>query len=87
MKKNVGVQRLLDYGNFQLKRTDEVATKEYKSGICTMIEKVLRDSESYNGYMHLDGDDCEINTLGYWSREYFCKLPVITLLNRLNNAY
>ena len=36
-----------------------------------MIEKVLIDTGNYSGYMHLDKDDCEFGTLGYFSRKYF----------------
>jgi hypothetical protein len=31
----------------------------------------LLESNTYNGYMHLDADDCEFGTLGYYSRKYF----------------
>ena len=36
-----------------------------------MIEKVLMDTGNYNGYYHLDKDDCEFGTLGYFGRKYF----------------
>ena len=70
-KKTVEVKGLLEWANRQLERTDEYADTGFKSGICTMIEKVLMDTSNYNGYMHLDKDDCEFGTNGYFSRKYF----------------
>ena len=70
-KKTVEVKGLLEWVNSQLERTDEYADTGFKSGICTMIEKVLMDTSNYNGYMHLDKDDCEFGTNGYFSRKYF----------------
>ena len=70
-KKTVEVKELLEWVNTQLARTDEYAHAGFKSGICTMIEKVLIDTGNYSGYMHLDKDDCEFGTLGYFSRKYF----------------
>ena len=70
-KKTVEVKVLLEWSNTQLVRQDEYADTGFKSGICTMIEKVLIDSGNYNGYMHLDKDNCEFGTNGYFSRKYF----------------
>jgi hypothetical protein len=36
-----------------------------------MIERILMDTGNYDGYMHLDKDDCEFGTNGYFSRKYF----------------
>jgi hypothetical protein len=72
-RKTVNVEELLDFGNRQLERNDSIAGKEYKEGICTMIEKVLRLSDNYNGFMFLNNDDSEFDTLGYFSRKYFKK--------------
>ena len=69
-KKKVEVKELLDWANVQLARTDEYADAGFKRGICAMIEKVLKDSNNYNGYYHLDSEDCEIGTIGYFSRKY-----------------
>jgi len=70
-KKTVEVKGLLEWANRQLERTDEYADTGFKSGICTMIEKVLMNTSNYNGYMHLDKDDCEFGSLGDLSRKYF----------------
>jgi hypothetical protein len=70
-KKTIEVKGLLEWANVQLARTDEYADVGFKSGIVTMIEKVLMDSNNYNGYYHLDGNNCEFGTIGYFSRKYF----------------
>lgn len=70
-KKTLGVSQLLDYANLQLKRTDPEATKDFKSGVCTMIERVLHDTGNYNGFMFINPDDSDSGTLGYFSRKYF----------------
>jgi len=36
--------------NQQLKRTDDIATDEYKAGLCEAIEHVLQKSNRYEGY-------------------------------------
>jgi len=69
-KKTIEVKELLEWANTQLERTDEYADVGFKSGICTMIEKVLMDSGNYNGYQYLDVDNCEFGTIGYFSRQY-----------------
>jgi hypothetical protein len=69
-KKTMDVKFMIDYSNTQLKRTDEFATKEFKSGICVMIEQILFRTENYKGFSFLDSDDSETGTLGYYSRHY-----------------
>lgn len=70
-RKTVGVQELLDYANTQLARTDEFATVDFKCGIITMIERVLHDTNNYEGFMFLNSEDCKAGTIGYFSRKYF----------------
>jgi hypothetical protein len=72
-KKTIEVKALLEWANMQLARNDEYADVGFKSGIATMIERVLLDSGNYNGYYHLKSDDCEFGTLGYFSRKYFSR--------------
>jgi len=72
-KKTVKVDALLEYANTQLRRSDEYANKGFKSGICVMIEKVLKDANAYNGFCHLDNNDSDTGTLGDYSRQYFKK--------------
>lgn len=70
-KKTIQILPLVEWSNDQLKRTDEYATADFKSGICVFIERILLDSGTYQGYYHLDANDCDHGTLGYFSRRYF----------------
>ena len=69
-KKTVNVLTLLEWANYNLKRGDEFATVDFKSGICSMIEMVLHESGNYEGFMFQDNDDSDTGTLGYYSRSY-----------------
>lgn len=69
-KKTQPVADILAFANYQLARTDEFATADYKRGICNMIERVLHDTGNYEGFGFLDNNDREIWTLGYYSRCY-----------------
>ena len=70
-RKTVSVQDMVTYANMQLARTDEFATKDFKIGVCTMIESILHLTNQYQGFMFINNEDIEINTLGYYSRKYF----------------
>lgn len=70
-RKTIDVQTIVDYANIQLKRTDEVATMEFKQGICAMVDKTLHSTNNYEGFYHLNPSDCKFNTVGYFSRHYF----------------
>jgi len=72
-KKTIEVDALLEYANAQLARKDKYADVGFMSGIATMIERVLLDTDNYNGYCYLDPNDCEVGTVGYYSRKYFKK--------------
>ena len=69
-KKTHPVADLLAFANFQLARTDEFATVDYKAGICSMIERVLHDTGNYEGFSFLDNSNSKTGTLGYYSRFY-----------------
>ena len=69
-RKTVNVLTLLEWANKNLKRKDEFATVDFKSGICSMIEMVLHESGNYEGFMFHDNDDSDTGTLGYYSRSY-----------------
>ena len=71
MRKTIDVKSVIDYGNYQLSRTDDFATKEYKAGICAMLESILHMTDNYSGFMFLDNNDSEVFSLGYYSRRYF----------------
>ena len=69
-KKTIQVLPLVTWANAQLERKDDDATKDFKSGVCVMIEKVLLSSNNYHGFCFLDNEDCDIRTLGYFTRKY-----------------
>jgi hypothetical protein len=72
-RKTIEVNLMVDWANKQLSRNDEYADTGFKVGVCTTLEAILRETGNYNGFMFLDSNDCEINTLGYFSRKYFSK--------------
>lgn len=62
---------LLEWANKNLSREDEYATVDFKTGICSMIEMVLHESDNYAGFGFHDNSDSDTGTLGYYSRSYF----------------
>lgn len=71
-KKTIGVDELINIANEKLSMAQvEHITKEFKMGICTMIERILHSTNRYNGFYFQNPDDCEIDTFGYYSRKYF----------------
>lgn len=70
-RKTVNVEEIKQHANSILKSRDLYFTKDFKSGICAMLEKTLHLSGNYNGFMFIDNEDSEIDTLGYFSRKYF----------------
>ena len=69
-KKTHPVADILAYANYQLSRTDEFATTDFKAGICSMIDNILHETGNYEGFSFLNHDDCETGSLGYYSRCY-----------------
>ena len=69
-KKTHPVADILAFANYQLARTDEWATVEYKVGIVNMIEEILHATDNYAGFGFIDNDDSDTGTLGYYSRVY-----------------
>lgn len=70
-RKTIGVIEMIDYANTQLARTDSDATREFKEGVCVMIERIMFDTDCYSGFQFLDNNDCEIYTPGHVSRKYY----------------
>ena len=70
MRKTIEVKGMVEWANTQLARTDEYADVGFKSGISTMIERVLFNSKNYNGFQFINNDDSEVGTVGYYSRYY-----------------
>ena len=71
MRKTIEVKGMVEWANTQLARTDEYADVGFKSGISTMIERILHNANNYQGFMFINNDDSECGTLGYYSRTYF----------------
>jgi len=72
-KKTVKVKEIVDIANEHLARTDEFGSSEFKAGVCVMVEEVLRKANAYNGFYHLDPENCDLGTIGYYSRRYYIK--------------
>ena len=70
-KKTQPVADILAFANYQLARTDEFATVDFKSGVCCMIDMVLMATNNYEGFGFHNNDDSATGTLGYYSRIYF----------------
>lgn len=73
-RKTVNVQSMLDYANRQLaQKENEIVNASFKEGICTMIQRILFDTDNYGGFYFVDSNDSEIATFGYFSRIYQLK--------------
>ena len=83
-RKTVNVLTLLEWANKNLKRDDEFATANFKSGICSMIEMVLLETDNYEGFMFLNHEDSDTGTLGYYSRSYFYSAKMHKEVSRQN---
>lgn len=72
VKKTMKVELALDRANhlLSLDASDHITT-DFKSGVASLLEAILLENGSYNGYMHLNKDDCDFGTFGYFSRKYF----------------
>ena len=70
-RKTTPVLRMLEFANQNLKRTDEYITKDFKIGICCMLEDVLLSTNNYVGFMFIDNNDKSVDTVGHYSRQYF----------------
>ena len=70
-KKTLTVAKLKERANRLLAApTNERITKDFKAGICSMLEWSLMQANAYKGYRYLDSENSEFDTLGYWEREY-----------------
>ena len=69
-RKTVAVKQIVEWANQQLARTDAYADYKFKSGVAVMVEKLLYESNSYNGFMFIDSNDIAFGTVGYYSRHY-----------------
>jgi len=69
-KKTADVKSLIEWGNKQLARKDEYATKKFKAGIAVMMEKILHESGNYEGFRFLVAGENKIEDESYYDREY-----------------
>lgn len=70
-KKTIKVKNLLNHANGILASKDPYFTKDFKAGVCAMLDKSLHLSNNYNGFMFINNEDSDIDTLGYYTRKYF----------------
>jgi len=68
--KRIDVSFMLHYANTQLDRTDEYATRDFKAGICVMIERILFETGNYNGFSHNSDEPQNTDSKEYYSRSY-----------------
>jgi hypothetical protein len=52
-RKTFDVDSFKNYVNEQLKRNDGFATEDFKAGLCTALEHVLHNANTYQGYNDL----------------------------------
>ena len=72
-KKTVEVAELKRWANSILSTPEgevDHITRDFKDGVCVMIEKVLHEANAYKGFMFLDNNDSEYQTYGYLTRQY-----------------
>jgi len=69
-RKTVAVKQIVEWANQQLARTDDYADLKFKSGVSVMVQKILNESNSYNGFMFINSNDTSFGTVGYYSRYY-----------------
>ena len=69
-RKTTKIIPIIIWTNQQLMRKDIMATKDFKSGLCVLLEKILLMSNRYEGFSFIDNNDSEIDTLGYYGRIY-----------------
>ena len=69
-RKTIDVKQIIEWGNKQLARTDDYADMSFKSGVSAMVEKLLHESNNYNGFSFINSNDTSFGTVGYYSRYY-----------------
>ena len=69
-RKTIDVEQMIKWANMQLGRTDKYVDMGFKSGISTMIGRILHNSGNYNGFQFINNNDSELGTIGFYSRYY-----------------
>ena len=76
-RKTVSIDDLRNRANLLLECTGKttslpsMATKEFKEGVCVMLELALHTADRYEGFRYLDSENCQYDSVGYWSRKYY----------------
>lgn len=68
-RKTFDVLEFKNWINTQLQQ--DYNSVDCKMGLCSALERVLHDSNQYNGFMFLNINDRSHNSPGYWNRKYF----------------
>ena len=69
--KTTSVKALIISINYNLARTDNRATVDYKMALCMVLESILMDTGNYQGFGFIDNNDSETGSMGYYSRFYY----------------
>jgi len=70
-RKTTSVKALIIHINYNLARTDNRATVDYKMALCQVLESILMDTGNYQGFGFIDNNDSETGSMGYYSRFYY----------------
>ena len=71
MRRTVRVEEIVGWANTQLSREDEHADIGFKAGVCTMVEKIMKAAECYDGYSYKYPEkESKVHTDEYYSRTY-----------------
>jgi hypothetical protein len=68
-RSTIDVAKVLKWANTQLRFDDN--TKEFKMGICSLVEQVLHDTGNYNGFGFHSNAHSETGSFGYYTRYYY----------------
>lgn len=69
-KKTMNVEEIKTWANGILGSKEPYFSKDFKAGVCATIEKILHETNNYQGFMFVDNNDSEIGTMGYFTRTY-----------------
>jgi len=58
-RKTTEVAALITYANNELAAVFPTASTDRRMGVISMVERILSDSDNYNGYRYLDNNEVE----------------------------
>jgi hypothetical protein len=86
MKKTFPVKSMIDTVNSQLAvplktlqeiyQFDEAQAAAWREAYCDCLSSILHQCDVYAGFRHLNPDDCDFGTPGYYAREYFTSFKI-----------